>query len=328
MAKALNRLLCSALIAACTAFAPARANNIDQPLKILVGYPAGGGLDTATRALAEQLRQMNAGANIVVENRPGGGSLIAAEVLANAKGDGSILMVAPITVVAVHPFVFKKLSFDPLNDLVPVAYLGEFRYGLAVNNTVAAKNVGEFIPWVKARPKSVSFASLGTGSFAQLLGVLFNRSVGTDMVEVPYKGSAPGLMDLRGGQVQATFDTVASMAEQHRGNAIRLLAVTGNQRSPLLPDVPTFKEAGLNLGDIETSEFWYGVFAPKGTPPAVVARLNAAVNDALRAQQLRTRLETLDITPQAKSVADFTAQTRADHQRWGKLIRESGLRFE
>jgi tripartite-type tricarboxylate transporter receptor subunit TctC len=328
MAKALNRLLCSALIAACTAVAPARANNIDQPLKILVGYPAGGGLDTATRALAEQLRQMNAGANIVVENRPGGGSLIAAEVLANAKGDGSILMVAPITVVAVHPFVFKKLSFDPLNDLVPVAYLGEFRYGLAVNNTVAAKNVSEFIPWVKARPKSVSFASLGTGSFAQLLGVLFNRSVGTDMVEVPYKGSAPGLMDLRGGQVQATFDTVASMAEQHRGNAIRLLAVTGNQRSPLLPDVPTFKEAGLNLGDIETSEFWYGVFAPKGTPPAVVARLNAAVNEALRAQQLRTRLETLDITPQAKSVADFTAQTRADHQRWGKLIRESGLRFE
>jgi tripartite-type tricarboxylate transporter receptor subunit TctC len=193
---------------------------------------------------------------------------------------------------------------------------------------VSAKSVNEFVPWVKARPKSVNFASLGTGSFAQLLGVVFNRAVGTDMVEVPYKGSAPGLLDLRGGQVQATFDTVASMAEQHRGNAIRLLAVTGSQRSPLLPDVPTFKEARLNLGEMETAEFWYGVFAPKGTPPAVVARLNAAVNEALRTQQLRSRLETLDISPQAKSVADFTAQTRADHQRWGKIIRDSGLKFE
>ena len=211
---------------------------------------------------------------------------------------------------------------------MPVAYLGEFRYGLAVNNNVTAKSVGEFIPWVKARPKSVSFASLGTGSFAQLLGVLFNRAVGTDMVEIPYKGSAPGLLDLRGGQVQATFDTVSSMPEQQDGNAIRLLAVTGSRRSPLLPGVPTFKEAGLNLGDIESSEFWYGVFAPKGTPPTVLAKLNAAVNEALLAQQLRTRLETLDITPQAKSVEDFTAQTRADNQRWGKIIRESGLKFE
>lgn len=324
----LRRLLGASLCAVCAAFTPAQANNINQPLRIIVGYPAGGGLDTASRALADQLRQLNTGAPIVVENRPGGGSLIAAELIAHSKGDGSIIMVAPITVVAVHPFVFKKLSFDPLNDLVPVAYLGEFRYGLAVNNSVAANNVNEFIPWVKARPNSVSFASLGTGSFAQLLGVLFNRTVGTDMVEVPYKGSAPGLIDLRGGQVQATFDTVASMAEQHRSNAIRMLAVTGNQRSPLLPNVPTFKEARLNMGDIESSEFWYGVFAPKGTPPAVVAKLNDAINEALRAQQLRTRLETLDISPQAKSVADFTAQTRADHQRWGKIIRESGLKFE
>ena len=324
----LKHLLALAVAATFTAVSPAHSQPLDQPLKILVGYPAGGGLDTATRALADQLRQLNTGATIVVENRPGGGSLIAAEVLANTKGDGGTILVAPITVVAVHPFVFKKLSFDPLNDLVPVAYLGEFRYGLAVNNSVTAKNVNEFVPWVKARPKSVSFASLGTGSFAQLLGVLFNRAVGTDMIEVPYKGSAPGLMDLRGGQVQATFDTVASVAEQHRANAIRLLAVTGNQRSPLLPDVPTFKEARLNMGEIETAEFWYGVFAPKGTPAVTVARLNAAVNEALRSQQLRTRLETLDISPQPKSVADFTAQTRSDHQRWGKLIRESGLKFE
>jgi tripartite-type tricarboxylate transporter receptor subunit TctC len=327
--RKLSARISSFLLCLCAALPGAAiAAGLEQPLRILVGYPAGGGLDTATRYLAEQLRQMSPGQTVVVENRPGGGSLIAAEALANAKGDGSIIMVAPITVVAVHPFVFKKLSFDPLNDLVPVSSLGEFRYGLAVNNTVSAGNVGEFIPWVKARPGKVSFASLGTGSFAQLLGILFNKTVGTDMVEVPYKGSAPGLIDLRGNQVQATFDTVASMAEQHKSGAIKLLAVTGGQRSPLIPGVPTFKESKLNMGDIESSEFWYGVFAPKGTPPATVEKLNETINTALKTPQLKARLEMLDIIPSIKSVGEFTATTRADNQRWGKIIRESGLKFE
>ena len=237
-------------------------------------------------------------------------------------------MVAPINVVAVHPFVFKNLSFDPLTDLVPVAEFGSFRYGLAVNNSVSANNVRDFISWVRARPGKVSFASLGTGSGAQLLGNLFNKTVGTDMVEVPYKGSAPGLIDLRGGRVQATFDTVASLAEQHKSGAIKLLAVTGSQRSPLMPDVPTFKEAKLNMGDIETSEFWYGVFAPKGTPPAVVEKLNETINAALKTAQLKARLEPLDIISSPKSVSSFTAITKQDNQLWGKIIREGGLKFD
>jgi tripartite-type tricarboxylate transporter receptor subunit TctC len=324
------KTVCSRLLsfAVCVLFLWPIVSTAQQPVRILVGFAAGGGLDTATRYLVEEMRQQNPNQNIIVENKPGAGGLVAAEALARAQGDGLTLMMAPITVVAVHPFVFKKLSFDPLTDLLAVAPLGEFRYGLAVNDKVPSRNVAEFISWAKNRQGGTSFASLGTGSFAQLLGVLFNKTAGTNMVEVPYKGSAPGLLDLRGNQVQATFDTVASLAEQHKSGAIRLLAVTGNQRSPLLPDVPAFPESKLGLGDIEVSKFWYGVFAPKGTPPAQLEALNVAINAAVSSPQLKARLATLDITPTPKSVNEFVEQTRSDNRRWGKIISESGLKFE
>lgn len=318
----------SALVGVLLACLPAKAQpNADQVLQLIVGYPAGGGLDSATRQLAERLREMF-NMRVVVENRPGAASLIAAQMVANAKPDGNMLIMAPISVTAVHPFIFKDLRFDPNADLVPVAELGVYRYGLAVNANVPAKNVDEFIAWTKANPGKVNFATLGKGSFAQLLGVAFNAAAGTDMVEVPYKGSAPGLIDLRAGHVQSTFDTFSSLLEQHQSGAIRVLAVSGSERSPALPDVASFGETKLELGALKEAEFWYGLFAPKGTPKPVVDNLNKVIVAALASTELKDRLAPLGITPRPQSADDFAAIVKADTERWKSVIQKHAAKLE
>jgi tripartite-type tricarboxylate transporter receptor subunit TctC len=314
------------LIAGIACQAIAQSPSSQKQLRIVVGYPAGGGLDAATRFLADQLRETT-GQSIIVENRPGAASLLAAEAVSRERPDGSVILVAPITVPAVHPFVFKKLNFDPLNDLVPVAEMGTFRYALAVNPNIPAKTVPSFIEWAKANRGHVSFATLGAGSFAQIIGLVFNQAADTGMTEVPYKGSAPGLVDLRAGHVQATFDTNSSLFEHHKAGAIRILAVSGSQRSPILPDVPTFGETKVKLGELDGAEFWYGVFAPKGTPKATVTALNEMINTALKSPKLVKRLEPLDITPRPRSSDEFAAQVKADNQLWGKVIQANPGKF-
>ena len=299
-----------------------------KPLKLVVGYPAGGGLDAATRLLAESLRTVTGNNNIIVENRPGAASLIAAQAVATAPPDGTTFLVAPISVTAVHPFIFQDLKFDPNADLVPVAELGIYRYGLAVNPNVPATNVDEFVKWTKSNPGKVNFATLGTGSFAQLLGLIFNDSAAIDMVEIPYKGSAPGLIDLRAGVVQATFDTNASLTEQHKGGAIRILATTGQTRSPQLPEVPTFAELTLNLGPIRDAEFWYGVFAPKNTPKDVVENLNASIVRALASPEVIERLGRLDIVPRPKTVAEFSNAVARDTKLWSQVVKNFKSKIE
>jgi len=314
--KMLTRIA-AVVMAAALLCAPAQSQSDQKTLRLVVGYPAGGGLDAATRLLAEALRPI-AGGNVIVENRPGAASLIAAQAVATSAPDGTILLVAPISVTAVHPFIFKDLKFDPNADLVPVAELGVFGYGLAVNNDIPAKNVEEFIAWAKKNPGKVSFATLGTGSFAQLLGLIFNDASNAGMVEIPYKGSAPGLLDLRAGVVQATFDTNASLMEQHRAGAIRILAMTGKKRS--LPEVPTFGELPLNLGPMKESVFWYGIFAPKGTPKSVVDALSANINQALKSPALIERLGKLNIVPEPKNADEFAAVVARDTKLWSGII--------
>lgn len=312
------------MIAPVSAQSQSAAQN-KKSLRIVVGYPAGGGLDASARIVADRLSEKY---QVVVENKPGAASMLAAENVARDRSDGSVILLAPESVTAIQPFIFKDLRFDPNNDLVPVAELGLFRYGLAVNKDLPPQTVREFVDYAKADRGKVSFATLGTGSFAQLLGMMFNDALDTGMVEVPYKGSAPGLTDLRGGHVQATFDTNSSLAVLHNHGAIRVLAVTGNTRSPLLPDVPTFKESDAEVGDLGDAEFWYGFFAPKGTPQAIVDSLNRDLVDVLSEPEIAGRLMPLDITPRPMSAAEFAAQVQQDTRRWEKIVKANQKTFK
>lgn len=298
-----------------------------EPLKIVVGFPAGSGLDVLTRLIAEQVR-IDTGMPIIVDNRPGGGGRIAAEQVAKAEPDGQTILSAPIVTTAFTPFVYKKLNFDPMKDLAPITRLGNFQFALATNNDVPAKSVKDFIAWVRANPGKVNYGSLSAGTPSHFLGVMFNRATGTDMQHIPYKGSAPVNIDLQSGQIQATFNTTVATMELFKGSKINLLAVTGAKRSPALPDVPTFKELNLNLGPMEDAELWYGFLAPGKTPAPVIAKLNAQIVAALKNPQIREKITNLDIQVVTDTPEEFAKIIANDYKLWGEVIKSTGFTLD
>ena len=302
----------------------AQAQGAEPPLRMVVGFPPGGTLDVITRLVATQLREAG-GKVVVVENKPGAGSLIAAETVARAPGDGSTLLVAPLVVTSFFPHIHQKLNFDPLKDLVPVAQFGTFRFGLVVNASIPAKDVAGFVDYVRARPGKTSFGSVSAGTPSHFLGVMLNRSAGLDMAHVPYKGGAPAALGLQSGEVEAVFDVVTNAAPLHQAGKARILAVTGRERSTVLPDVPTFGESGAKLKDFDDASLWYGFFAPAATPPAQVARLNAMLQAVLRDPGVKARLAARDIGASESSPAGFARFVREDSARWGEVIRASGF---
>jgi tripartite-type tricarboxylate transporter receptor subunit TctC len=303
---------------------PARA---EEPLKIIVGFPAGSGVDVLTRLIAEQVR-LDTGTPIIVDNRAGGGGRIAAEFVAKAEPDGRTILAAPIVTTAFTPFVYKKLNFDPMKDLAPITRLGNFQFALATNNAVPAKSVEEFISWVRANPGKINYGSLSAGTPSHFLGVMFNRATGTDMQHIPYKGSGPVNIDLQGGQIQATFNTTVATMELFKGGKINLLAVTGAKRSPSLPDVPTFKELNLNLGPMEDAELWYGFLAPGKTPAPVIAKLNAQIVAALKNPQIREKITNLDIQVVTDTPEEFAKIIANDYKLWGEIIKSTGFTLD
>lgn len=313
--------------AALAAAGPALAEPLPRTQKIFVGFPAGGGLDTMVRIIADKVREMH-GITIVVENRPGTAGRLAAEAVVRAEPDGSVVLAAPIVVTAFYPFIYRSLPFDPLTDLVPVTRFCTFQFALAVDPKLGAETVRDFITYAKGHPGKVGFGSLGAGTPSHFLGLMFSNATGTDLTHVPYRGSAPALHDLVGGSIQAVFDTTASLMEQHRAGAVRVLAVTGSKRSPRLPEVPTFGELALGLGDIEAADLWYGFFAPGRTPPDTVERLATAIGDALVDATVRERLAGLDVAVVADTPAAFAEIVKADNARWGRVIRSSGFTLE
>ena len=303
---------------------PAATPAAADQLKIVVGFAAGSGVDAVTRVVAERVR-VATGMTVIVENRPGGGGRVAAEVVARAEPDGNTILSAPIVTTAFTPFVFKKPGFDALTDLAPITRLGNFKFTLALNAGVPADTLGEFISYVKANPGKINYGSTGAGTPAHFLGVMFNRASGTDLVHVPYSGSGPAAIALLSGQVQSAFNTTVAMLPFYQDKKVKLLAVTGSSRARALPDVPTFAELKLNLGDIEHAEMWYGFFAPGKTPPAKVANLNTILVEALHDQTVRERLATLDIDVATDTPGEFSSLVKADYDRWGAVIRSTGF---
>ncbi len=296
-----------------------------SPLKFVVGFAAGSGVDAITRVVADRVQAM-AGAPAIVVNRPGAGGRIAAEAVVHAEPDGSTILAAPIVTTAFTPFVFDKVGFDALKDLVPVTRLGNFKFALAVNVEVPVHTAQEFVAYVKANPGKTLYATPGPGTPAHFLGAMFNRATGTDLVHVPYAGSGPAAVALLSNQVQSAINTTVALLPLYQTQKIRLLAVTGEKRDLALPDVPTFAELGMNLGEMEKSEMWYGFFVPSGTSPATVQHLNQILVTALNDPGVREKLKILDVDPAPDTPEAFAKLVKADYDRWGPVIRSTGFK--
>ena len=315
-----------ALAAACISLLPSGyANAADYPTRqphVIVGYPPGGSTDICARLFSDWLSK-RLGQQFIVENRPGAGNNLATEAVAKAPADGyTILLVNPANTI--NASLYKHLNFNFLRDIAPIGGFIRVPNVMEVNPSVPAKNVAEFIAYVKANPDKVNVASSGNGTSIHLSGELFKMMTGTKMTHVPYKGSAPMLTDLLGGQVQVTFDNLPSSIGHIKAGKLRALAVTTAQRLQELPDVPTV--AGTVPG-YEASAF-FGLVAPKGTPPEVVNLLNKEVNEALKDPGMQAKLKQLGGTPIPGSPADFGKLLADETAKWEKVVHAANLSVE
>ena len=295
-----------------------------KPVRILVGASAGGGTDIVARMLGERY-QAAFGQPYVIENRPGAGNTIAAEVAAHAPPDGYTLLVATNSAQAIAPHMMK-LSFDPLKDLAPVALVMVVPNIVAAGPAVKATTVKDLIEEIRAQPEGAySCGSSGVGSTQHLACAAFGLATKTNITHVPYKGSAPVLADLVGGQIQLDFDTTSSAMSFIRSGKVRALAVMTPKRSPQLPDVPTLAEAGVEGVEMTT---WYGLFATAGIPRDVLAKLYAETMKILARPDIQKKLQDLGGEPGTLTPDQFAAMNRADFERFGKLVKAAGVKTE
>jgi tripartite-type tricarboxylate transporter receptor subunit TctC len=312
----LRLLALLALVAA----APALAQ--DGVVKIVLGYPAGATSDILSRVLAEHMRG-TLGRAVIVENKPGAGGRIANDTVKAAPADGSTLLLTPVASMAIFPHSYAgQLRYDPFNDFVPVAHLANFQLGLGVASAVPAATLGDYVNAVKKDPKLGFYASAAPGSIPHFFGVMFGREAGIELVHVPYKGTAAAMQGIAAGEVSAISTVAADIATLVKGGKARLLAVSGEKRFALLPDVPTFREAGYDLVALP----WYALFAPAGTPQAAVDALSRAAVAAVRDRALHARLERLGLEPTGLAPAELARILKADYERWGPVIRASGFK--
>lgn len=316
-----RQLLAAALLLFTAAAAQAQ---VDKPVKILVGFPPGGSADIAARLVAERMAA-DLKQNVFVENKPGAGGRIVAELLKSAPADGSTLMLAPVVVPVLAPLVFSKLNYDPVADFAPVAAVANFQFGVVVNVNHPAKTLPELVTWYRANEKQANFGSPAPGSLPHFFGTMLARGAGVELVHVPFSGGAPLINALVGNQVTAGIDVIAEQVELHRSGKLRVLATSGAARSPLLPEVPTATEAGLR--GVEGSG-WFAVYAPAKTPEATLRALNAAVNKALADPALRERFAKLGLEPTGGSAADLAATMQRDRERWAPVVKASGFRAD
>jgi tripartite-type tricarboxylate transporter receptor subunit TctC len=291
---------------------------------MIVTFAAGGGADFAARNVGPKLAEA-LGQQVVVENRAGGGGLIGNEAVAKAAPDGYTLLLGAAGPLTVAPHLYAKVPYDTLRDLVPVAHIASTPFALVVAPGITANTVAELTALAKASPGKLTYGSSGTGGAPHLAGELYGRTVGVNIVHAPYKGLAPAITDLLGGHIQVLFADTGLVQPHIKAGKLKALAVTGPQRSALLPEVPTMAEAGVRGYQAGS---WYGILAPAGTPAAVVSKVNADVKAALGNAELQKQLATQGMEPAAMSPEQFAAMLREDYDKWGKLIREAGIKLE
>ncbi len=306
--------------------APAAAQGAypTKPVTIVVPFSAGGTTDILARVVGQAISG-DLGQTVIIDNKPGAGGNIGAAAVARAPADGYTLLMGTVGTHAINEALYKKLPFDPTKDFAPLSRVAMVPNVLVVPVALPYKSVADIIAAAKAQPGKLTYASSGIGTSIHLSGELFKSMTGTEILHVPYKGSSPALTDLLGGQVMMMFDNLPSAMQHIRGGKLRALAVTAAKRSPELPDVPTVAEAGVK-GFEATS--WFGLFAPAGTPPQVVSKLNAAIVKALGSAEVKKKLSEQGAEPHPEKPEQFAAFIRAESAKWTKVVRDSGATAE
>jgi tripartite-type tricarboxylate transporter receptor subunit TctC len=295
-----------------------------KPIKYVVPFAAGGTTDILARTISEKL-SVALGQPVVVENKPGAGGGVGAAEVAKAAPDGYTIMGGTISTHAINASLYKSLPYDPVKDFAAITLIARVPNMLVINNDIPAKNVAELIALMKASPGKWSFASSGNGTSQHLSGELFKGMAGVDMQHIPYKGSPPALTDVMGGQVSMTFDNITTAWPLAKGGKLRALAVTTAKRSPVSPEVPTLAESGLPGYEIGS---WQGVFAPAGTPPDIVKRLNTEIVKIINSPDVQKKLLELGAEPVGNSPEDFTALVKTEVVKWGDVVRKSGAKVD
>lgn len=294
------------------------------PVTLVVPFPAGGPTDAMARVLALKLGE-RLGQQVVVDNKGGAGGSIAAEAVAKAAPDGQTLFFGTTGTMAINPSLYSKLRYDPVKDFAPVSLMATTMNVLVVNPEVPAKNLGELIKLAKAKPNTISYGSAGNGSSNHLSGELLRSNAAVQITHVPYKGSAPALVDLLGGRLTMMFDTVAQQTGNIAAGKVRALAVTGPKRSPLLPDVPTAQESGLKDYDVT---IWFGVLAPAGTPAPVIERLNREMVAVMSTEEMKKKMQADGAEAKPTSPTEFAALIKHDMAKWGPVVKASGATLD
>ncbi len=293
-----------------------------RPVRIVVGFAPGGAADITARLIAQWLTDQ-LGQQFIVENRPGAGTNIGTEAVVNAAPDGYTLLLVSVA-NTVNATLYEKLTFDFLYGIVPVAGLMRGPLVMDLALSVPAKTVPEFIAYARANPGKINMASAGNGTPSHMAGELFKLSTGLDLVHVPYRGAAPALTDVLAGQVQLLFDNLPTSLEHIRAGKVRAVAVTTAERSPAVPDLPTVAEF---VPGYEVSS-WFGIGAPRGTPAAVIDRLNATINDGLADTKLQARIAEMASVPMRLSPAQFATLIVAETAKWARVVKMSGARAD
>ena len=310
-------------LAASTASAQTTARYPDKLVRIIVPYPAGGGSDTMARLIAQRLSDMW-GSSVIVENKPGASGNIGLEFVAKSPGDGYTLLVMPSN-HSINPPLYGNLPFDPIKDFTPIVAIGSSPVFVAVNSAVPVRSIAELIAKLKAQPGSLSYASCGNGTPQHLAGELMKATAKVEMTHVPYKGCSVAIPDLLSGQVQVGFSTVANLSPHLKSGKVTGLAVTSKKRSALAPDIPTVAESGLAGYDVDV---WFGLLGPARMPPAVVAKINKDVNAILASPDVKEKMLAAYYEPIGGTPEQFAALIQTDLVRWGKLIKDVGIKVD
>jgi tripartite-type tricarboxylate transporter receptor subunit TctC len=295
----------------------------ERTTKILVGFPPGGSADVIARLLAEKLR-VSLNQNVIVDNKPGAGGRVALNEVKRAAPDGQTLILSPSGALVIQPWLYNNLGYDPVKDFTAISRVSTFDFAVTAGPGAPAGDLKTVLAWMKANPTSANYATSGAGTVPHFAGQLLGQATGVPLTHVAYRGGAPAAQDLIGGQVPLMVDTASETIEHHKAGKVRILAVTGDQRTKALPEVPTLKEQGINM----TADAFFGLYGPAGMPADIVARIDRAVAEALRAPEVQEKIYSFGLVPNHAGPAELASTQAAHLKRWEAPIKASGFKAE
>ena len=315
---------CALVLATTPVYEAAAQAFPSKPVKLVIPFPPGGSLDNIGRLIAQKLSE-TWGQQVVIENKPGAGGNIGADLVAKSPADGYSVVMGALSTHAVNPSLYAKMPYDAAKDFAPISLVAITPNVLIVNAAMPVTSVKEMIAYAKANPGRTNFGSGSNGSAGHLAGELFKLETGTDVAHIPYKGGAPALQALLAGDTQFMFDNLANAMAQVKGGKVRAIAVTTAQRSKLAPDLPTMAEAGMPGFDIST---WFGLLAPAGTPPDVIAKWNADVVKVLNSPDVREKMLAQGADPAPQTPAEFASFIAREREKYARIVKASGARVD